>query len=154
MKYLTLELWEILICGMIGVLIQMLLKARDVQTLATRSNIYLAKTEKIKFSFKSYIAEDWISHIASTLVVVLYVIMVRRRAATIPDNLYEIMLLASATVGAGGAALASKVFSSVEKRLLAAVDHKTTVADKSSGTLDHPTPATPVPPMNVDRTGS
>lgn len=55
---------------------------------------------------------------------------------------HEIILAMSATVGYSGGDLASKFFSFTQKRIDAAIDHKTTIADKATGNTDAPTPAT------------
>lgn len=133
MKYLSVPAYEVLLCGMIGALIAMLVKANELRVLAKRSNVM--------FSFREYFVDDWISHVISTAGVVLFTIIVRRRLNHVEDGNYEFILVISATVGYTGAALISKVFGTVEKKILAAVDHKTTIADKASGVpLDVPTP--------------
>lgn len=45
-----------------------------------------------------------------------------------------------AVIGFGGSSLALTIFSTATKRLYAAIDDKTTIADTSTHTLDKPTP--------------
>lgn len=51
-----------------------------------------------------------------------------------------IMALLFSTVGYTGLDIALRIFSVTNRKLNAAIDHKTTIADQVSGTLDKPTP--------------
>lgn len=126
---------EIAIVGFIGAFLQMLMKARSIQQKATLSNV--------QFSFWRYFVDDWISHLISLASIALYVYLVRRRVTTAPENMHELILAFSATVGYSGADIVSRFFSFTNKRINAAIDFKTTKADEAAG-LDPtvPTPAT------------
>ena len=125
---------EVIICGVIGMILQMLMKARSIQEKAKLSNV--------QFKFWSYFTEDWLSHMISAFAVALYVYLAKARLKSVPDNLYEVVLGFSATVGYTGADLVSRFFSFTNKRINSAIDFKTTQADTASGTLQTPTPAT------------
>ena len=123
---------EIAICGIIGMILQMLMKAKSIQD--------KAKLSHIEFKFFEYFYQDWLSHLISVGAVALYVFMARRRVMTAPDSMYELILAFSATVGYSGADIVSRFFSFTNKKVNAAIDHKTTIADTATGNLDKPTP--------------
>jgi hypothetical protein len=129
---------DIAIVGFIGMILQMLVKARAVQQKARISNI--------QFKFWEYFIEDWISHLISIGGVILYVYLIRNRVYAMDTetshSFYELILGTSATVGYSGADIVSRFFGAASKRINAAIDHKTNIADSASGTLDKPTPAT------------
>lgn len=131
---MTLFLKEIAICGFVGMILHMLMKAKDLQASAKRNNL--------EFKFGKFFVEDWLSHLISISSVILYIFLVRRRVETAPDSMYELILAFSATVGYAGDSLVSRFFSFTTKRIDAAIDHKTTIADQVSGTTGAPTPAT------------
>lgn len=132
MKHLSIEFYEIAAAGLIGMVLQMLMKAKSIQDKARMANV--------QFNFFEYFTADWISHLISTVAVFLFMVFVRRRVADIPQNLYEFVLAVSATVGYSGADLVSRFFSATNKRVNAAIDHKTSQSDKMDGTLNTPTP--------------
>lgn len=125
-------LQEISICGIIGMILQMLMKAKSIQDKARLSHI--------EFKFFEYFYKDWLSHLISTGAVVLYVFLVRRRVVSAPDSMYELIMAFSATVGYSGADIVSRFFSFTNRKVNAAIDHKTTIADTTTGNLDKPTP--------------
>jgi hypothetical protein len=128
-------LTEIAIAGVIGMILQMLMKARSIQAKAKLSNV--------QFKFWSYFVDDWLSHLISLVAVALYVLLARRRIVDAPVNMFEFILALSATVGYAGADIVSRFFSFTNKRINAAIDHKTTIADNSVGVDPNmPTPAT------------
>lgn len=128
-------LTEIAIVGVIGMILQMLMKAKSIQDKARLSNI--------QFKFSSYFVDDWLSHLISLGAIALYVFLVRRRIAAAPVNMYELILAFSATVGYTGADIVSRFFSFTNKRINAAIDFKTTKADEAAGINPNtPTPAT------------
>lgn len=135
---------EIWIVGAIGAVLQMLMKAKSIQDKARLSNI--------QFKFFHYFVDDWLSHLISMGAVALYVFLARRRVVEAPINMYELILAFSATVGYTGADIVSRFFSFTNKRINAAIDYKTTISDKTTGTLDNPTPA--VPPMRGEDNGA
>ena len=123
---------EISICGLIGMILQMLMKARSIQE--------KAKLSHVQFKFFEYFTKDWLSHLISIGAVALYVLLARRRVLTAPDSMYELIMGFSATVGYSGADIVSRFFSFTNKKVNAAIDHKTTIADTATGNLDNPTP--------------
>lgn len=128
-------LTEITIVGVIGMILQMLMKARSIQNKAKLSNV--------QFRFWDYFVDDWLSHLISLGAIALYVFLIRRRLDSAPVNMYELILAFSATVGYTGADIVSRFFSFTNKRINAAIDHKTTKADESAGIDPNtPTPAT------------
>lgn len=127
---------EIAIVGFIGMILQMLMKARSIQNKARLSNV--------QFKFWQYFTDDWISHLVSIASIALYIYLVRRRVVNAPAEMHELILAFSATVGYSGADIVSRFFSFTNKRINAAIDHKTTISDESQGIDPHvPTPATP-----------
>jgi hypothetical protein len=128
---------EISFVGFLGMIIHMLMKARDIQNTARKANI--------QFNFWGYFIDDWISHSISTLAVVLFIFLAKNRLPGIPTNLYEVVLAFSATVGYSGASLVSRFFSFTNKRINDAIDYKTDIADTATGTLGAPTPAVKKP---------
>lgn len=126
-------LTEISIVGVIGAILQMLIKARSIQNKARLNNV--------EFKFWSYFTEDWLSHLISLTAVALYVFLVRRRIVDAPVSMYELILSLSASVGYMGADIVSRFFSFASKRINAAIGYKTTKADEAAG-IDTPTPAT------------
>lgn len=125
---------EIAVVGFLGMLLHMFIKARAIRIKATLSNV--------KFQFWRYFVDDWLSHLISILAIVLYVYLVRRRVANAPESMHELILAFSATVGYSGADLVARFFSFTNRRINAAIDHKTTIADEATGNTDAPTPAT------------
>lgn len=129
---MIIPIYEIVLAGTIGMVLQMLLKARSLQ--------HKAKLANVEFKFGEYFTEDILSHLISVLAIVLYVLLVRGRLNNVPYNLYEVILAVSATVGYSGADIVSRFFSFTNKKINAAIDHKTTQSDTYDGTLNKPTP--------------
>lgn len=124
---------EVTIVGFLGMLIHMLMKARAIQ--------HKAKLSNVQFKFWQYFTDDWLSHLISIAAIVLYVYLVRRRVAAAPESMHELILAFSATVGYSGADLVARFFSFTNKRINAAIDYKTTIADQATGNTENPTPA-------------
>lgn len=129
---MTIPIYEIVIAGFIGMLLQMLLKARSLQQKARLANV--------QFKFMEYFSGDIISHLISLLAIGLYVLLVRGRLNNVPTSMYEIVLAFSATVGYSGADIVSRFFSFTNNKINAAIDHKTNISDATTGTLNAPTP--------------
>lgn len=129
---------DIAIVGFIGMVLQMLMKAKSIQDKARLSNV--------QFQFWRYFTDDWLSHLISSLAIILFIYLVKNRVANLPEktaeSLHEFILGTSATVGYAGADIVSRFFSFTNKRINAAIDFKTTQADTAAGTLNTPTPAT------------
>lgn len=132
-------IYEIATAGFLGMVLQMLLKARSIHAKAKQANV--------EFKFWSYFVDDWISHLISSLAVILFVLIIRRRieglSETTAHSVYEFIIGAAATVGYSGADIVSRFFSYTNNRINAAIDHKTTIADQATGNDPNtPTPAT------------
>jgi len=125
MTYLSVELYEIAACGLVGMILQMLMKAKSIQDKARAGNI--------QFKFFEYFTADWVSHLISTFAVVLFLLLVRRRLHQIPQSMYELVLAFGSTVGYAGADIVSRFFSVTNKRVNAALDFKSTKSDISDG---------------------
>lgn len=132
MKYLSVELYELAACGVVGMILQMLMKAKSIQDKARLANV--------QFKFFEYFTQDWLSHTISLFGVILFLFLVRRRLHDIPQSMYELVMAFSATVGYMGADIISRFFSATNKRVNAAIDHKSTQSDTMDGTLTTPTP--------------
>lgn len=125
---------EIAIAGVIGMILQMLLKARSIQAKARQANI--------EFKFWRYFVDDWLSHLISALSLALVIFIARRRFLEADLDMHELILGLAATVGYSGADIVSRFFSYTNNRINAAIDHKTTIADNSVGVDPNvPTPA-------------
>jgi hypothetical protein len=129
---MTIPLYEVVLAGAIGMILQMLLKARSLQKKARLANV--------QFKFMEYFTDDYLSHLISTMAIALYVLLVRGRLHDVPVNLYEVILAFSATVGYSGADIVSRFFSFTNNKINAAIDHKTNQSDAADGTLGTPTP--------------
>lgn len=132
MNHFSVEFYEIAAAGLIGMVLQMLMKAKSIQDKARLANV--------EFKFFEYFTQDWVSHLISVVAIMLFMVLVRRRLMDIPQNLYELVLAASATVGYSGADVVSRFFSATNKKVNAAIDHKTSQSDAADGTLSTPTP--------------
>lgn len=117
--------------ALLGMVLQMLLKARSIQDKAKKANLI--------FSFREYFLDDWLSHAVSITTIVMFLFFVTEFinfSAIVADYLK----VGFAFVGYSSADIASRIFSVVNKRVNSAIDYKTTQADEANGTLDKPTP--------------
>lgn len=128
-------IYEIAIAGVIGMILQMLLKARSIQAKAKQANV--------EFKFWRYFVDDWLSHLISLLSLALVMFIARRRFLDASIEMHEMILGLAATVGYSGADIVSRFFSYTNNRINAAIDFKTTQIDNINNTADKPTPATP-----------
>lgn len=130
---MSIPIYEVVIAGAIGMVLQMLLKARSLQQKARLANV--------EFKFFEYFSGDVLSHLISALAIALYVMLVRGRLNNVPVNLYEMVLAFSATVGYSGADIVSRFFSFTNNKINAAIDFKSTKSDIADGIDPHvPTP--------------
>lgn len=123
---------DVIITGCLGILIHMFIKARDLKASSVKHNI--------QFKFMEYVAGDWISHVVSILVFILFLFFINRRLDLVTTHLYEVLLFASSTVGYSGDHLASKFFSATTQKMEAAIAYKTKGMDLASNTENNPTP--------------
>jgi len=99
-----------------------------------------AKIANVIFTVSSYFKDDGVLTMAGSSVMIIMGLVVLEY---VPPSTNPLLLIAIfATAGYTGSDLASRFFSVANKRINDAIDYKTTIADKASGTLDNPTPTT------------
>ncbi len=123
---------DVMIAGVLGILVHVFIQARELKVSSVKHNI--------EFKFREYFVGDWLSHIISVLVMAMFILFINRRLHRVTDDFYEVLLVCSATVGYSGDHLANKLFSATTKRMESAIDFKTSLADRASGTENIPTP--------------
>ncbi len=121
--------------ALIGMALQTVLKMNTVKKTATVANL--------QFSPWSYLKEEWLGLAASILTIVLFLFFAESILKMRPQAIDNAIIF-FAFVGYTGSSLVSRIFSVVDKRLNAAIDYKTTIADTQTGNLDAPTPAVPI----------
>jgi hypothetical protein len=122
---------ELLGFGLLGWIIQALLKARSIQEKARAANV--------EFKFLEYFTMDWISHAVSIIMIVTGVLLANDAIHMFPQ--VESWLRALfVTIGYSNGDIVSRFLSKVNTKVNAAIDYKTTISDKQTGTLDAPTP--------------
>lgn len=115
----------------LGMLLQMLLKAKSIQDKAKKANL--------QFSFREYFLDDWLSHGISIITITMFLFFISE-AVTFSAIVADYLKIGFAFVGYSSADIASRIFSVVNKRVNSAIDYKTTQADQANGTADKPTP--------------
>lgn len=117
--------------GVLGWLIQALMKAKSIQEKARLANV--------EFKFGEYFTKDWISHCISFTGIGAYLLIlsevVHEESAF---NGYVRTL--SLFVGYAGADLVSRFFSTVNRKVNAVIDSKTTELDHQKGNEGTPSP--------------
>lgn len=128
---MLIEYLQCLAVALLGMILQALLKIKSMQDKAKKANV--------QFSAKEYLFDDWVSHLASfvTIIMCLFFIADFTRFFAKSD---EYMKLGFAFIGYTGSDVMSRIFSVVNKRINDAIDYKTNIADKASGTTENPTP--------------
>lgn len=117
--------------GLLGWLIQSLLKARSIQEKARKGNI--------QFKFFEYFTTDWLSHAVSIVMILTGVLLVDDAIQMFPQ--VESWLRALfVTIGYSNGDIVSRFLSKVNTKVNDAIDYKTDIADKQTGTMDAPTP--------------
>lgn len=115
-------------CGLLGWATHALLKAKGIQDKARLANV--------EFKFWEYFTKDFISHGISFLGIILFLVII--------DELHFVVgnypKILSITVGYMGSDIIARFFSVVNKKVNAAIDFKSTIADTNTGTLGKPTP--------------
>ena len=119
------------IISLLGMGLQMLLKARSIQEKARKANVV--------FSFKEYLFDDRISHGVSLITIALFMFFITE-AINFNPIVADYLKLGFGFIGYSSADIASRIFSVVNKRVNNAIDYKTTQADEANGTADKPTP--------------
>lgn len=117
--------------GVVGWLLHSLLKAKSIQDKAHIANI--------EFKFGEYFTKDWISHSISFLGIGAYLLILSEivNGSSIVNGYVKTLSL---FVGYSGADIVSRFFSTVNKKVNAVIDSKTTELDSAKGNLDTPTP--------------
>lgn len=101
-----------------------------------------AKLANVVFNFGQFLKDDWLTPIGSLTMIAMALIVLQYVPA---DKYHPLIIMAFfATAGYTGSDLASRFFSVANKKINAAIDYKTTEADRMSGNSDAPTP-TPKP---------
>src|SRR6478735_7737712 len=115
----------------LGMILQMLLKAKSIQDKAKKANL--------EFSLREYFFDDWLSHAVSVTTIVMFLFFVTE-AINFNQMVANYLKIGFAFIGYSSADIASRIFSVVNKRVNNAIDYKTTQADEANGTTDKPTP--------------
>ncbi len=126
---LYLQCFAVAFCGMV---LQALLKVKSIQDKAKKANV--------QFSAKEYFLEDWVSHTASFVTVIMVMFFIDE-LSLFSEYVMQYVKFGFAFVGYTGSDVMSRIFSVVNKRINTAIDYKTTQADQANGTVDKPTPA-------------
>lgn len=106
--------------GLIGMLLQTVLKIKSLQEKARVSNM--------AFNPWSYFKTDWLSVVASLLTIILFLFFIDTITKWKPETL-KFMKLGFAFVGYTGSDIASRIFGVVNKRINQVIDEKTNIAD-------------------------
>jgi xanthosine utilization system XapX-like protein len=117
--------------GLLGWLLQSLLKARSIQEKAKKANV--------EFKFMEYFTTDWLSHVISLVLIIIGVLLVEDAVRVFPQ--IETWLRAFfVTIGYSNGDIVSRFLSKVNTQVNDAIDHKTNISDTQTGTLNAPTP--------------
>jgi len=120
--------WIYLLSGAIGVLIQILLKIKDLKTHATAANM--------QFVFSKYLKDDWPTIALSFISVGAFAIFLPEIIAIKPEVL-KFARIGFAFIGFTGSSVIQMLFSATSKKILSIIDLKTNIAD---GTVPPITP--------------
>jgi hypothetical protein len=109
-----------LLCGTLGVLLQICLKIKSLKTRANAANM--------QFVFSKYLQDDWPTILGSLVSVALFILFIPNILAIKPgsENYLRIMF---AFVGYTGSSLVQLLFSATNKKILNVIDLKTNIAD-------------------------
>ena len=121
-----------LLLGSIGVLLQILLKIKDLKTKYDVANI--------NFVFAKYLRDDWPAIAGSFATVILAVLILPEIQAVKPEAM-KFARIGFAFIGFTGSSVVQMFFSATSKKILAVIDLKTNIAD---GVVP------PVTPENVE----
>lgn len=122
------------IIGILGMLFSTVMVLRSLKQKARVANVIFSEGKALK--------DDWLTPVSSFIVLLICMFFI----PTIPKNWNPALpLLLFATIGYMGNDIASRVFSVTNKRINAAIDYKTDIADTVNGTLGTPTPAAKPP---------
>lgn len=99
-----------------------------------------AKVANLQFSIGGFFSDEWINIAIAVVVLIIALYLIAPILGWKPGYLWLIRP-AFLPVGYMGQDILLKLFGVVNKKLNAAIDAKTTEADRASGNLDAPTPA-------------
>lgn len=126
--------------ALLGMLFSICLKAGAMQK--------KAKIANAKFSVGQFIADDWVSSLASFIFIIICLFMIDslfKWKPAVVDYIKPIFVF----IGYFGGDLGSRLFSVTNKRLNQVIDYKTTAGDEAMGTTNTPmktAPTTPIEP--------
>lgn len=120
--------------ALLGMLFSILLKAATLQK--------KAKSANAKFSIGAFIADDWVSTLASFIFIIICLFLIDtffKWKPIVVDYVKPIFVF----IGYFGGDLGSRLFSVTNKRINEIIDYKTTQIDQVNGTLETPMKAAP-----------
>jgi hypothetical protein len=117
--------------AMVGMALHTALKMKGLQDKAHLANV--------EFKARTYFRQDWLSLTASFLTIILFLLFIDNILKWKPA-IIDFVKIGFAFVGYTGSDIASRIFGVVNKKINLAIDHKTTVADESTGDENKPTP--------------
>ena len=118
--------------ALIGMALQTAMAMQSLQNKARLANV--------EFRPKNYLKEDWLTIVISFLTIVLAMLLINE-VLNIKPEVKDYLKFGFAFIGYFSNDIASRLFSAANKRVNAAIDYKTTIADKATGNADAPTPA-------------
>ena len=124
--------------AILGQLFAVLLQMKAQTDKAKKANL-------IPPSFKGFVGEEWINISLALLTILIAMFLIQPIIGLEPKYITYIRI-AALPIGYMGTDIILKMFGVVNNRLNAAIDYKTTEADKITGTLDAPTVAAPTTP--------
>lgn len=136
------------LCGLLGVTVHCLLKAKDLIDYAQKANI--------NFGVNDYLKKDWFAVTLSLLSVVIWLLIFGEVGAKYPKIL-DYVRFSFVLMGWFGSYIAQKVFSKGKSYISDIIDKKTNIADsvKFMSPETDPTPEGPggsnTPPIKGDK---
>jgi hypothetical protein len=120
--------------ALLGMLFSIALKAGSLQKKARVANA--------KFSIGQFVADDWLSSLASFIFIIICLFLIDtlfKWKPAVVDYVKPIFVF----IGYFGGDLGSRLFSVTNKRLNDVIDYKTSAADEVQGTVDTPMKTAP-----------
>lgn len=109
-----------ILLGCIGVLLQILLKIKDLKDKAAAANM--------QFVFKKYLRADWPTIAGSFATVILFALILPEIVAIKPEAL-KFARIGFAFIGFTGSSVIQMFFSATSKKIMAIIDIKSNLAD-------------------------
>lgn len=116
--------------ALVGMALHTALKMKGLQEKAHLANV--------EFKMSSYFKQDWLSITSSILTIIMFLFFIDNILQWKPQVM-GFLKIGFAFVGYTGSDIASRIFGVVNKKINIAIDHKTSVADATTGDLDAPT---------------